>query len=64
VLIIEVLQHHARNYALYPCTNAQITAANYMIGSGNLVRASSCPPNISTLISVAVPCTGFNKIEK
>ncbi len=63
-LVIEVLQRHAWNYAWYPCTNPQIIAGNYMIGSGNLVCVAPCPPNISTLSSVAVPCTGFNQIEQ
>jgi hypothetical protein len=63
-LAIEVLQRHTWNYAWYPCKNAEITAGNYMIGSGTLVCASPCPPNMSTLSSAAVPCTGFNQIEQ
>jgi hypothetical protein len=63
-LVIEVLQRHAWNYAWYPCTSAQITAANYMIGSGSLACVAPCPPSIGTLSSVAVPCTGFNQIEQ
>jgi hypothetical protein len=55
-LVIEVLQRHA----WYPCTNALINAGNYLIVSGSLVCAAPCPPNVSTLSSVAVPCTGFN----
>ncbi|UJR16028.1 hypothetical protein I4U23_002942 [Adineta vaga] len=63
-LRIEVLQRHAWNYAWWPCTNPQIIAGNYMIGSGNLKCMSSCPPNVSTLSAVTVPCTGYNQIEQ
>lgn len=63
-LVIEILQRHAWNYTWWPCTNAHISAGNYRIGSGNLVCASPCPFNASTLGSVAVPCTGYNTIER
>ena len=63
-LVVEILQRHAWNYTWWPCTNPQIVAGNYLIGSGNLVCASPCPWNISTLGSVSVPCTGFNQIER
>ncbi|CAF1070106.1 unnamed protein product [Adineta ricciae] len=63
-LQVEVLQRHAWNYAWWPCTNAQISAGNYTIGSGILKCMSSCPPNVSTLNAVTVPCTGFNQIEQ
>jgi hypothetical protein len=63
-LVVEVLQRHAWNYAWYPCTAANIVAGTYMIGAGSLVCAAPCPPNVSTLSSVAVPCTGFNQIEQ
>ncbi|CAF3567356.1 unnamed protein product [Adineta steineri] len=63
-LRVEVYQRHAWNYVTYPCTTALITAGNYMIGSGSLACMSSCPPNVSTLSSVAVPCTAYNQIEQ
>lgn len=63
-LVVEILQRHAWNYTWWPCTNPQIVANNYMIGTGNLVCAAPCPWNISTLGTVTVPCTGFNQIEK
>ncbi|CAF0977807.1 unnamed protein product [Adineta steineri] len=63
-LVIEIFQRHAWNYVTWPCTNALISAGNYMIGSGSLVCTAPCPPNISTLNSVAVPCTGYNIIEQ
>ena len=63
-LVVEVFQRHAWNYAWYPCTDALINAGNYMIGSGNLACVAPCPPSISVLKSVAVPCTGFNQIEQ
>ncbi len=28
------------------------------------MRCNSCPPNITAIGSVAVPCTGYNQIEK
>ncbi|CAF3860887.1 unnamed protein product [Rotaria sp. Silwood2] len=62
-LVVEILQRHAWNYAWWPCTNTQISAGNYMIGSGTIVCPSSCPPNITTINSVTVPCTGYNQIE-
>ena len=63
-LIVEILQRHAWNYTWYPCTDALITAGNYTIGAGNVVCAGSCPPNVSVIGSVVVPCTGYNQIEK
>ncbi|CAF0861623.1 unnamed protein product [Rotaria sordida] len=62
-LVVEILQRHAWNYTWWPCTNTHISAGNYMIGSGSIVCPSSCPPNVSTLSSVTVPCTGYNQIE-
>lgn len=44
-LVIGVFQRHAWNF---------------MIGSENLVCVSPCLPNVTTLSSVAVRCTGFN----
>jgi hypothetical protein len=63
-LVIEILQRHAWNYSWWPCTDTQITAGNYMIGSGIIMCNSSCPPSVTTIGSIAVPCTGYNQIEK
>ncbi|CAM4753112.1 unnamed protein product [Rotaria magnacalcarata] len=62
-LVVEILQRHAWNYSWWPCTTGQITAGNYMIGSGSIICRSGCPLNISTIGSVVIPCTGFNQIE-
>jgi hypothetical protein len=59
-LYVELLQRHAWNWNFYPCNDSNIAAGNYMIGSGTLVCHSSCPPNISNIASVAVPCTAYN----
>ena len=62
-LIVEILQRHAWNYAWYPCTDALISAGNYSIGSGILSCSGTCPPTLTNIGSVAVPCTGYNQIE-
>lgn len=59
-VLVELLQRHAWHYYTAICNNTQIAAGNLNIGSGNLVCAASCPPNTTTLASVAVPCTDFN----
>jgi hypothetical protein len=63
-LIFEILQRHAWNYSWYPCTAAQISSENYLIGSGSITCPLSCPLNITAIGLVAVPCTGYNQIEK
>jgi hypothetical protein len=60
---VELLQRHTWHYYTAMCNDSQIAAGNKYIGSGNLECASSCPPNVSILASVAVPCISYNLPE-
>ncbi|UJR19129.1 hypothetical protein I4U23_022259 [Adineta vaga] len=66
-VLLEILQRHAWRYDSYApyCTDTTIGNGQPLLGSGsNIVCVSTCPIGVSTLGSVAVPCTGYNIYEQ
>lgn len=63
---IEILQRHAWRYTSFTplCTELTIPTKQPVLGSGNIVCASTCPTGLSTLGSVRVPCTGYSISEQ
>jgi hypothetical protein len=68
-LSVEILQRQAWRYTYYTplCTGSTIPNGQPVWGNTagyNIVCVSNCPKGLSTLGSVAVPCTGFNIWEQ
>lgn len=63
---VEILQRYAWRYTFFTplCTDLTIPNKLPLLGSGNIVCASTCPTGLSTLGSVQVPCTGYSISEQ